>query len=166
MRHFAATTVALLIVACGGAPPQAAPSAAPSATQAAGPSATAAAATPAPSAVNGVTSTLFAVSKFSGIDASANAVSGAWDAKINTKGESDVYMLENRIAPGGSFGWHSHPGPSIVLVKTGTVAVGGDVHVVRNEGTVETVVYVMSIVPRGAARKTDQQQPTNCPGIK
>jgi len=186
MRQFAATTVALLIVACGGAPPQPAATAAPTATLAAAPSAApAASATPAASAVNGVTSTLFAVGKFSGIDASASAVSGAWEAKINTKGESDVYVLENRIAPGGTFGWHSHPGPSIVVVKTGTLAlyrandptckpqmveagsgfvdVGGDVHVVRNEGTVETIVYVMSIIPRGATRKIDQPQPSTCP---
>ena len=95
-------------------------------------------------------------------------------------------MLENTIAPGGSFGWHSHPGPSLVIVKTGALTLyraddctgqvveagygfvdnGGDVHLVRNNGTVETVVYVMSLVPRGTvSRRIDEPQPSSCPSI-
>ena len=133
----------------------------------------------------GITSTVFAISPFDEID--AKTLSSKWQARINTKGESDIWMLENRIAPGGSFGWHSHPGPSIVLVKTGALTLyraddpscaptvvragsgfvddGGDTHLVRNEGDVDTVVYVMSIVPRDAARRIDEQQPSNCAGI-
>jgi quercetin dioxygenase-like cupin family protein len=133
----------------------------------------------------GITSTPLAISQLGEIN--AKTLSSSWQARINTKGESDVWMLENRIAPGGSFGWHSHPGPSIVIVKTGTLTLyraddptcspevvaagsgfvddGGDTHLVRNEGTVETVVYVMSIVPRGAARRIDQPQPSNCPSV-
>ena len=34
---------------------------------------------------------------------------------------------------------------------------------VRNEGTVETVVYVTSLVPKGAARRIDETSPGNCP---
>jgi len=133
----------------------------------------------------GITSTVFAISQFDEIN--AKTLSSSWQARINTKGESDVWMLENRIAPGGSFGWHSHPGPSIVLVKTGALTLyrgddsscapevveagsgfvddGGDIHLVRNEGSVETVVYVMSLVPRGAARRIDEPQPSNCAGV-
>ena len=33
---------------------------------------------------------------------------------FKTKGQSDVYVVYNKIAPGGHTGWHSHPGPSIV----------------------------------------------------
>ena len=40
--------------------------------------------------------------------------------KIKTEGASDVYVVYNRIVPGGNTGWHSHPGPSIVSVKSGT----------------------------------------------
>ena len=40
---------------------------------------------------------------------------------------------------------------------------GGDVHLVRNEGAVETVVYVTSLVPRGETRRIDQPAPGNCP---
>lgn len=131
---------------------------------------------------SGVTSTLFAVGQFDEID--AKTLSSSWQARIDTKGESDLYVLENRIAPGGSFGWHSHPGPSLVIVKTGALTLyrgddptctpqvfgagsgfvdnGGDVHLVRNEGSVETVVYVTSLVPRGAVRRIDEPRPGNC----
>jgi hypothetical protein len=32
-----------------------------------------------------------------------------WKARLSTKGASDLYVLQNTIAPGGTFGWHSHP---------------------------------------------------------
>lgn len=131
----------------------------------------------------GVTSTVFAVGSFD--DIHAKTLSSAWQARIDTKGATDVHILENRIVPGGTFGWHSHPGPSIVVVKSGALTLyrgddptctphvigagsgfvddGGDVHVVRNEGSVDAVVYVTSLVPHGAARRIDQPSPGNCP---
>jgi quercetin dioxygenase-like cupin family protein len=93
-------------------------------------------------------------------------------------------MLQNTIAPGGTYGWHSHPGPSIVVVQsgeltlyraadpactpqvfgagTGFVDQGGDVHVVRNEGSVDAVVYVTSIIPKGTGRRIDELDPGTC----
>jgi quercetin dioxygenase-like cupin family protein len=131
----------------------------------------------------GVTSTTFAVGAFDGIH--AKTLSSSWQARIDTKGATDVHILENRIVPGGTFGWHSHPGPSIVVVKSGALTLysgddpactphvvaagsgfvddGGDVHVVRNEGSVDAVVYVTSLVPHGAARRIDEPSPGNCP---
>jgi quercetin dioxygenase-like cupin family protein len=131
---------------------------------------------------SGVTSTVFAVGTFQDLDAYTRT--GKWRAKISTKGATDVHILENRIVPGGTFGWHSHPGPSIVVVKSGTLTLyrgddaactphefaagsgfvddGGDVHVVRNEGTVDAVVYVTSLIPQGAGRRIDEPSPGNC----
>jgi len=188
MRQLGSITLALVLVTCGGAPSGAASSATL-------PAAASSATTPAPASVaassssaHGITSTTFAVGQFHEIAAQSVASSGSWQAGINTKGESDIWILENRIAPGGSFGWHSHPGPSLVVVKTGALTLyraddpncapqvveagsgfvdaGGDVHVVRNEGSIETVVYVMSLVPRGATRKIDKPQPGNCKSIQ
>jgi len=34
---------------------------------------------------------------------------------------------------------------------------------VRNEGSVETVVYVVSIIPTGATRRIDEPAPAGCP---
>lgn len=138
----------------------------------------------------GVTSTVFAVGQFDVIDATTltdidpSDDTNFWQARIKTKGATSVHVLENRIAPGGTFGWHSHPGPSLVVVKTGQLTLylaadptctghvvpagrgfvdnGGDVHMVRNEGTVETVVYVTSLVPEGFTRRIDQPAPSDC----
>jgi quercetin dioxygenase-like cupin family protein len=131
----------------------------------------------------GVTSTVFAVGAFDELH--AKTLTSHWQARIDTKGATDVHVLENKIAPGGTFGWHSHPGPSIVVVKSGALTLyhgddptctpqvvaagsgfvddGGDVHLVRNEGTVDAVVYVTSLVPHGAARRIDEPSPGNCP---
>lgn len=143
-------------------------------------------------APSGVTSTLFAVGRFEDIDATAltnidpnSDRTDFWQARIKTKGSTDLYVLENRIVPGGSFGWHSHPGPSLVVVQSGALTLyrgddptctpeviqagsgfvdnGGDVHLVRNEGSVDTVVYVTSLVPAGLARRIDEPSPGNCP---
>jgi len=43
-----------------------------------------------------------------------------WKMKMSAEGATDVHIVENIIAPGGTFGWHSHPGPSLVIVKSGT----------------------------------------------
>ena len=131
---------------------------------------------------SGVTSTTFAVGMFDRLE--AKTLSSKWQARIDTKGATDVHILENKIAPGGTFGWHSHPGPSIVVVKAGALTLyrgddpactphvvpagsgfvddGGDVHVVRNEGSVDAVVYVTSLVPKGAGRRIDEPSPGNC----
>ncbi len=134
-------------------------------------------------APSGVVGTNLAVGTFGEID--AKTLTSDWQARIDTKGNSDLYMVQNVFAPGASFGWHSHPGPSLVIVKTGALTLyrgddpsctpqvipagsgfvddGGDVHLVRNEGSIETDVYVTSLVPRGVARRIDEPSPGNCP---
>jgi quercetin dioxygenase-like cupin family protein len=131
----------------------------------------------------GVTTLPLGTGRFDRIDTKVKT--GDWKAEIRTKGASDVHVLQNTIIPGGTFGWHSHPGPSLVIVKSGTatfymgddptctphvvpagsgfVDAGGDVHVVRNEGSVDLVTVVASLVPAGAARRIDEPDPGNCP---
>jgi quercetin dioxygenase-like cupin family protein len=131
----------------------------------------------------GVTTTPIATGRFDAINTKVKT--GAWKASIRTKGVSDFHVLQNTIIPGGTFGWHSHPGPSLVIVKAGTatfyhaddptctphvvptgsgfVDSGGTVHVVRNEGNVDLVTIVASLVPAGAARRIDEPDPGNCP---
>jgi len=43
------------------------------------------------------------------------------DFKIFQKNPEEVVMRQLAFAPGGSSGWHSHPGPVFVLVTQGTV---------------------------------------------
>jgi quercetin dioxygenase-like cupin family protein len=115
----------------------------------------------------------------------ANAKIGKWQAKIKTKGSSDLHFVQVTIQPGGTIGWHSHPGLSFVIVKSGTatfydgddasctphvVTAGssafepaGHVHIVRNEGDVPLVNVVMQLVPTGAPRLISEPSPGNCP---
>jgi len=100
---------------------------------------------------------------------------------------SDVYVAKNTVAPGADSGWHSHPGPSLVIVKTGTATVyegddtsctavtyaagsgfvdagGKQLHLVRNESTTDTLVTVaFQIIPHGLARRIDAPKPSQCP---
>jgi quercetin dioxygenase-like cupin family protein len=139
---------------------------------------------------SGVTTTTFAIGHFGDIDSTTKTDINSgnrtdfWQSRINTKGNSDLYVLQNTIAPGGTFGWHSHPGPSLVIVKSGTATFymaddpacaphvvtagsgfvdnGHDTHVVRNEGNVDLVTVVVSLVPAGFARRIDEPSPGNC----
>jgi quercetin dioxygenase-like cupin family protein len=113
-----------------------------------------------------------------------NAKTGDWKAKVETHGLSNLDINEVTIQPGGTLGWHSHPGPSFVIVKSGTASFyqGDDetctprvipagsslfepantVHIVRNEGSVPLVNVVVQIVPLGAPRLISQPDPGNC----
>ena len=100
--------------------------------------------------------------------------------QIRSKGFTDVYVTEITIAPGGHGGWHSHPGPSIITVKSGTATFYDDcddftrwqypvgtgfvedadcVHLLANEGDVDLEVVVVQIVPLGAPRRIDEPLP-------
>jgi quercetin dioxygenase-like cupin family protein len=111
-----------------------------------------------------------------------------WKAMINTKGLTHLYVLQNTVAPGGSFGWHSHTGPSLIIVMSGVateyegndptctprlhpagttfVDPGEDTgHLVRNEGNVNLVVTVVRLVPEGAVQRLDRANPGYCPDL-
>lgn len=141
----------------------------------------------------GVTTQTFGVSRFDDIDATTmtdidpGPATDFWQARIKTKHASDLYVLQNTIVPGGTFGWHSHPGPSLVIVKSGAATFymaddltcsphvvqtgesfvdnGHDTHVVRNEGSVDLVTVVVSLVPAGFQRRIDEPAPPNCPQL-
>jgi hypothetical protein len=41
--------------------------------------------------------------------------------EIKAKDNTDIAVSNVVVAPGGTSGWHSHPGPVLVIVKTGTI---------------------------------------------
>src|SRR5258708_31791369 len=45
-----------------------------------------------------------------------------WQSQQKTKGLSDLYVQSNVWAPGGSTGWHTHPGHNLIIVTAGTVS--------------------------------------------
>jgi quercetin dioxygenase-like cupin family protein len=131
----------------------------------------------------GVTNTPIAAGALGPVN--LNVKTGDWKIDLRTKGESDVSVVESRLAPGGSFGWHSHPGPSFSVVKSGTLSFyraddptctpeiyragdvlidpGHTVHIGRNEGSVDLVLVITRVVPHGAPTRIDEPNPGNCP---
>jgi quercetin dioxygenase-like cupin family protein len=132
---------------------------------------------------SGVTTTLIGSGNLPPVN--VNIKTGDWKLDLRTKGDSDVIMTESRVAPGGSFGWHSHPGPSLSIVKSGTLTFyrgddptctpevyqtgdvlidpGNSVHIGRNEGSVDLVLDITRLVPDGAVTRIDEPSPGNCP---
>jgi hypothetical protein len=118
-----------------------------------------------------------------------------WKLQLKTNGDSDLYVQQNTWDPSlcngciPSTGWHTHPGPSIIIVTQGSVTVyegddptctghvysaggdnsfvdigGGDVHIVRNESGAVAKTVAVQFVPKGADRRIDvTPAPGNCP---
>ena len=96
--------------------------------------------------------------------------------KIQTMGDSDIYVVRHVIAPGGDSGWYSTPGPSIISVVAGeATAYAADdpegvvftagtaftapcdqTHIFRNEGTVNLELIAFQINPEGAPQRDDE----------
>jgi len=108
-----------------------------------------------------------------------------WLSWQRTKGASDLYVQNNVWQPGGSTGWHTHPGHSLIVVTGGTLTVyegndpdckpevytagmgfvdpGGDhVHLIRNEGAEPASTVAVQLIPAGATRRIDAADPGHC----
>ena len=113
-----------------------------------------------------------------------NASHGNLPLQVGT----DVAMAQITVDPGGSSGWHSHPGGALIVVQTGTLTVyrsvggqcqpttyrtgqafierPGEVDDVLNTGTVPYVLFVtFPRVPQGVSARTDEPDPGTCPGL-
>jgi Cupin domain len=106
-----------------------------------------------------------------------------WQAKLKTRGLSDLYVIDNTFQPnGGTSGWHSHPGTSLVFVVSGAITnymsdghhcmqhdytagqgfvdEGGDsMHMIRNNGSVAARTIAVQFLPAGAGRRIDKDEP-------
>ena len=109
---------------------------------------------------------------------------------IQVRNAGDTVMQQITFAPGGFSGWHSHPGPAVVLIRSGeltfydgddescsgrTFSAGqasidpgqGHVHFAVNQGTTPAEVWVTYFdVPPGtggAGVRIDAPAPGNCP---
>jgi quercetin dioxygenase-like cupin family protein len=101
---------------------------------------------------------------------------------------TDVAMAQITVVPGGSSGWHSHPGGAIIVVKQGTLTVyralgsqcqtstysagqafierPGEVDQVVNTGTIPYVLFVtFPRVPQGDSARIDEPDPGTCAGL-
>ena len=114
-------------------------------------------------------------------------IRGLTDEVINVNNARETVMQQIVIAPGGNTGWHSHPGPVVVLIKSGqmsfynsddpactarTYTAGqafidsgqGHVHIARNESQSENLELWATYfdVPPGGAFRIDAPNPGNC----
>jgi quercetin dioxygenase-like cupin family protein len=107
-----------------------------------------------------------------------------YDVELKSHDNTDIVVANIVVTPGGTSGWHSHPGPVLVVVKTGTLTIyhgddpscsptphpagtsfveeGGMVHIARNEGAVDATTTATYFVPAGAPQRIDEAAPGNC----
>jgi len=101
--------------------------------------------------------------------------------KLQTRGPVDVATVHVTFQPGGSTGWHVHPGPALVTVKTGRLTLHrakgcrsrtfgpgqtflefgpDDVNLTRNETAAVTETVVTFLLPVGAPITIDAPAPS------
>ena len=108
-----------------------------------------------------------------------------WKSGQRTKGLSDGAVFSNVWQPGGTTGWHTHPGHTLIFVTAGAVTQyqaddptctphvytagmsfvdhgGSALHIVRNEGAVEADAIAIRLVPAGQPGRIDVPDPGNC----
>jgi quercetin dioxygenase-like cupin family protein len=108
--------------------------------------------------------------------------------KLQTKGDVEIAFQRIVIQPGGTLGWHSHPGPTVVTVRAGTLSfyhaeactqeieyatsqsfsnMPDEIHLARNEGAQEVVLFAVYFVPMASPPvplRIDQPSPgAGCP---
>ncbi len=100
--------------------------------------------------------------------------------EVKNGGRTDIVVRHIVIEPGGSTGWHYHPGELIAIVHKGTltrtledcsvqtnspgqsfVEAAGDrhAHVGRNLGTEPVELYVTYVIPAGTPLSIDAAEP-------
>jgi quercetin dioxygenase-like cupin family protein len=100
----------------------------------------------------------------------------------------DIAIQTITFPSGSSSGWHNHPGPVFITVKSGTMTFydsadpscpavqvsapdgfldggGPDAHIAINESGSDAVNEVVYMAPPGAALRVNQPQPPNCPTL-
>ena len=107
-------------------------------------------------------------------------------AAINVEADTDVAFDAVRIDPGGGTGWHTHPGPELIVVTSGVLtfrrsdgvtcvteqvragqafvgAAAGELHAARNEGADATEFIVgLFDVPPGGSTRSESDPPRSC----
>ncbi len=133
-----------------------------------------------------VSSTVFATAGFVDTTNLKFKIAGQTQEVVAVRNAADTIVHQVIIAPGGFTGWHSHPGPAVVLIKSGTLSFydsedptctvriysageafidrgQGHVHIGRNEGSVDLELWTTFFdVPEDGIFRIDAADPGNC----
>ena len=108
------------------------------------------------------------------------------DGTLPLRAGMDIVVSKVTVVPGGSSGWHSHPGGAIVIVQQGEVTIyesvgnhcdittytqgqsfierpGVVVEAVNNGSTNYVLLVTFPGVPVGGPSRTDEPDPGTCP---
>ena len=113
---------------------------------------------------------------------------GGPSVEISSPAGTDVVVAKNTFSPGGSSGWHAHPGISVLVVESGELTLyreplgggkctektlsAGDTFFERpskmqngvNKGATDAVVFVTFFnVPHAGSARIDLPDPGDCP---
>jgi len=108
-----------------------------------------------------------------------------WNFQMELEGATDIVQQDVAVLPSGFSGWHSHPTPVIITVKSGAatwysedsptctpviyqagsafIEPAGVVHFVGNTGSSNLELLDTYIVPKGMATRQEAQSPPQCP---
>ena len=146
---------------------------------------------------NGFSGRTVATASFGGFDEHVNTQDPQhWNALLRTIGRSDLYVQENTWDPTTcnpspcvpTTGWHTHPGPSLIIVTQGTLTTydgddpsctphvytagtannsfidpgDGHVHIIRDESGAVARDIAVQLIPAGATRRQNADDPGNC----
>ena len=110
---------------------------------------------------------------------------GAMQATTINATKGAMILESIKIAPGGSFGWHTHGSPVAVVVTSGTLTVfdpsvnncapfkvskgssfvepANHVHLARNDGKTPVTLYALFLgIPKSAGATVPAAQPSGC----
>jgi quercetin dioxygenase-like cupin family protein len=118
---------------------------------------------------------------FTGTPIARGTTPGQFKIKLqDSSSPGDAAILQVTQAVGGHSGWHAHPGPAVVIVKSGELTIqqakdcssrtytagqvaiepAGHVHIARNTGTTTLELWITFLdVPVGASARIDEPDP-------
>jgi hypothetical protein len=134
---------------------------------------------------SGTTSNPIGRATFDGPFKVVRKAAGGWEVELEAKPGLDVATQTILFQPGGQSGWHSHPGPVLISVVSGTmtfyeaedpdctpivrvagqgyVDTGRHAHIARNETAEPAMNVVTYLVPPAAPLRLDEPDPGHCP---
>ncbi len=141
-----------------------------------------ASATPAPQTTPAAVGTFLSRTLFDDLDVSVKWGTLKSVVMTGRHEQAEVVFQKSVAPPGWSGGWHTHRGVVFVTVAEGALtyydehdpcrgktfakgegfveeAKGDDVHIARNEGSTDLVLYLMYVVEKDNALRTDQPAP-------